>query len=344
MERLRVQEAARLRIKVTEQQVLAYLARVERQRGLPRGGFIANLKRARIDPRTVIAQIHAGLAWNQVITRRIAPRIRITPAEIEEVLARMQADKNRVQYRLREIYLPVGASDREPAVLRTAQQIMNQLRRGAPFPALARQFSGSGTAAVGGDRGLVFEAQLEPELLAAVRKMRPGQIIGPVRTITGYYIVQLISRGTLARGNTGVTTISVANVGYRYRTAAERAKAKPRHGEDRARRQVVPGDHGGCPPERRQHHPLEPERPPRPDARPRPRHYYPPESGSEIAGHPHAAGRDGVHALQEGEAQPADPRRDPPQPAAAEGQHAVAELPARSAPGGDHRNPRLGRR
>ena len=227
MERLKVEEAARLKLRVSPKSVDAYIARLERQRGLAKGQFLRNLKRARIDPTTVVAQIFSGLAWNQVISRRIAPRVRITDAEIEEVLARMNADKNRVQYRLREIYLPVGAAEREGTVLRNAQQLMNQLRRGAPFGALARQFSGSGTAAVGGDRGIVFEAQLEPQLLAAVRKMRPGQIVGPVRTITGYYIVQLIARGTIARGSTGAQTLSIANVGFRFRSRkpAERAKA-----------------------------------------------------------------------------------------------------------------------
>jgi peptidyl-prolyl cis-trans isomerase SurA len=227
MERLRVQEARRLKIRVSAKQIQAYISRIEQRRGMPKGQFLRNLKRARINPDTVIAQIHAGLAWNQVISRRIAPRVRVTAAEIEEVLARMKADKNRVQYRLREIYLPVNASASEAAVLRNAQQMMNQLRRGAPFAALARQFSGSGTAAVGGDRGQIFEAQLEPELLAAVRKMRPGQIVGPIRTITGYYIIQLIARGTLAKGSAGKNILSIANVGFRFksRKASGRAKA-----------------------------------------------------------------------------------------------------------------------
>ncbi len=228
MERLRIQEAVRLKIRVSPDQIQAYITRLEQQRGLPKGQFLRGFNRARINSSTVVAQIYAGLAWNQVIRRRIAPRIRITEGEIEEVLARMKANKNRVQYRLREIYLPVGAAERAATVLRNARQLMNQLRRGAPFGALARQFSGSGTAAVSGDRGVVFEAQLEPELLAAVRKMRPGQIVGPIRTVTGYYIVQLIARGTLVSGSARVNTLSIANVGFRFasRRPADRAKAR----------------------------------------------------------------------------------------------------------------------
>jgi peptidyl-prolyl cis-trans isomerase SurA len=226
-ERLRVQEATRLKIRINAKQVQTYVLNLERQRGLARGQFLKNFARAGVHSKTVIAQIHSGLLWNQVIARRIAPRVRITDAEIDEVLARMRVDKNRVQYRLREIYLPVSKADREATVLRNAQQLMVQLRRGAPFPALARQFSGSSTAAVGGDRGNVFEAQMEPDMLAAVRKMRPGQIVGPIRTVTGYYIVQLVARGTLASGTTGGKTLSIANVGFRYTTRrpAERAKA-----------------------------------------------------------------------------------------------------------------------
>ena len=227
LERLRIQEARRLNINVTTRQVQEYIAGIERRRGIPRGSFLKNFERAKIDPKTVFTQIYSGLMWNQVVARRIAPRIRITESEIDEVVARMQANKNRVQYRLREIFLPVASSDREPIVLRNAQQLMVQLRRGAPFAALARQFSGSSTAAVGGDRGRVFEAQLAPRLLAAVKKMRPGQIVGPVRTVSGYYIIQLVGRGTLASGNAGTPTISIANVGFRLAglNAGARAKA-----------------------------------------------------------------------------------------------------------------------
>ena len=232
LERLRVQEARRLNLKVTREQVARYILNIERQRGIARGSFLNNFKRAGVDPKTVVAQLYSGLMWNQVVARRIAPQVRITDAEIDEVIARMQANKNRVQYRLREIFLPVASADRNAAALRNAQQLMVQLRRGVPFAALARQFSGSSTAAVGGDRGTVFEAQLEPNLLAAVKKMRPGQIVGPIRTVSGYYIVQLVARGTLAAGNTGAPTLSIANVGFRLaglkpaaRTKAARAMA-----------------------------------------------------------------------------------------------------------------------
>jgi hypothetical protein len=65
------------------------------------------------------------------------------------------------------------------------------MQQGAPFPAVARQFSSLPTAANGGDAGWVSPGEMAPEVEAAVEQMRPGQLSAPIPVKDGVYIIYL---------------------------------------------------------------------------------------------------------------------------------------------------------
>jgi peptidyl-prolyl cis-trans isomerase SurA len=71
-------------------------------------------------------------------------------------------------------------------------QLAGQIRQGAPFQALARQYSEASTAATGGDLGWVTPDTLPPELAALVTQMPVGAISDPVPNSGGYSIVALV--------------------------------------------------------------------------------------------------------------------------------------------------------
>lgn len=72
-----------------------------------------------------------------------------------------------------------------------AKQLISQMQQGAPFPAVARQFSASPTAANGGDAGWVSPGEMPPEVDAALEQLRPGQLSAPIPVRDGVYIVYL---------------------------------------------------------------------------------------------------------------------------------------------------------
>ncbi|TAN52653.1 MAG: peptidylprolyl isomerase, partial [Rhodospirillales bacterium] len=63
-----------------------------------------------------------------------------------------------------------------------------------PFPALARQFSQSATAAGGGDIGWIYEGQLPADLDGVVKTLKTGEVGNPIRTLSGIHILYLIER------------------------------------------------------------------------------------------------------------------------------------------------------
>jgi peptidyl-prolyl cis-trans isomerase SurA len=161
---------------------------------MPKGGIDQFLKARNIDRATMADQITAQIAWAKTVRRRFAHSVIVSDEEINEALKEEQANAGKPRSRVAEIYLSVDNPSQDTEIKETAQHLLDQIRHGAPFPAVARQFSQSSTAAVGGDIGYVQPGQLDPEAEKLIDKLQPGQAIGPVRLTGGYYIFLLIDR------------------------------------------------------------------------------------------------------------------------------------------------------
>lgn len=211
-ERLQVQEARRLNLDVTEAEIQEQWADIERRSRMGRGELLRALRQRGVDPKSLEDQLRASVAWGKVVGRAVAPQIRVSDSEVDEVLKRYKDNKDRWQYRVQEIFLPVDRPEFDAQGQRAAQQVLALLRGGANFEAVARQFSQTGTASAGGDMGWLFEGQLEPEIERTVKQLKSGQIAGPVRSIGGYYVIRLADRRTFGGTSPDVKTIALAQV------------------------------------------------------------------------------------------------------------------------------------
>lgn len=213
-ESLQLQEAKRLRISISDREVATTLADIEKRNGMKSGTLLRALRGRGVDPQSLVDQIRAGLAWNKVIERAVRSRVRVSDAEVDDAIQRLSANKDRLQYRISEIFLAVDGPGQDATALRNASQILTLIRRGAAFGSLARQFSQSATASEGGDMGVVFQGQLEPELEAAIKRVRTGQVIGPIKTNSGYYILLLRDRRTFLKGNPDRRGVTLATASF----------------------------------------------------------------------------------------------------------------------------------
>ena len=74
-----------------------------------------------------------------------------------------------------------------------AQDILNRLKNGADFAALAKEKSTDPTAKDGGYMGATDPATLRSELRDALSRVKPGQITAPVKIPSGYAILKVSS-------------------------------------------------------------------------------------------------------------------------------------------------------
>ena len=200
-EYLQTQEATRLDIAVTDRDVEFTIDRIEQKRGMGEGGFDKFVRANRLDRGALIAQIKAEIAWTKLITRRLNSAISVGEDEIDEALARLEGSRGQPEYRVAEIFISIESTDQEPEIMKTAENLLAQLRQGAAFPEIARQFSQSATSAVGGDIGWVIERQLPAEIDAILPAMAPGDISDVIRTFDGAHIIKLVNRRTVLTAN-----------------------------------------------------------------------------------------------------------------------------------------------
>lgn len=226
-EKLKFQQAKQLKIVVTDVDLNAALAYVEKQNGLPPGGFEKVLASRGLDRASALEQLRADVAWVKVVQRSLLPTIRISEGEIDAALNRIKANLGRPERMVSEIFLPVDNPSREEEVLHLAQRLSEQIRSGADFKSVARQFSQSPTAAVGGNLDWVPQGQLEEELERALDALKMGEVSGPLRTLSGYYILQLTKQRQSSEFDPNDETVTLAQVFMPITgTAAMPAKAR----------------------------------------------------------------------------------------------------------------------
>jgi len=193
-ERLQLQEAQRLSIAIADREIDRAIGNIERSNNIPEGQLAKQLEQQGIDVKSLREKIRAQIAWGRVVGRRFAQTVAIGADEVDEELRRLAEQQGHTQYRIAEIFLAVNGPDDEQQVRQSAERLIEQLRAGASFSAIAREFSQSATAAVGGDLGWITPEQLDPALQAPITALSPGEITDPVRSPSGYHIALLIER------------------------------------------------------------------------------------------------------------------------------------------------------
>ena len=211
-ERLQWQEAQRRGIAVSEADIGEEMRLIERQNGLSEGGLDSFLRANAIDKSVLAEQLQVQIAWRNLIMSRIRPTIFVGEDEIDAVIARMRTSVGQRESYVLEIFLAVDEAAREADIARAAVRLVARLSDGAPFQAIARQFSQSSTAAAGGTLGWVEEGQLVPQLASAIAGLEIGEVSDPIATPAGYYVLKLGDRRDFMRGSAGETSFRLKQV------------------------------------------------------------------------------------------------------------------------------------
>ena len=250
-ERLQLQEAKKWNVTVSEDDIGRGVSSIEKRNGMQPGSLPSIFQRNGVSYDSLRAQMRSEIAWSKLVSRRLAPRIDIGAEEVDEIFARLKAAEGERTYRLGEIFLSVNGPDEEPSIRETAERLVEQIRGGARFSALARQFSQSATAAVGGDLGWTPRSQLDPEVAAAADRLSPGEVAGPIRTVSGFRIVTLAGKRRIATPDPDLAELDLKQIflpvpdgedpaGMRTRVDAARSEANAIEGcedlSDAARR------------------------------------------------------------------------------------------------------------
>jgi len=193
-EHLQMQEASRVKIQISSEELNRAIASIERQNRMKPGALLAQLGNAGVDTDAVREQIRADLAWMRVVGRLLQPTVRVGEEEITERLDTIRQQFGRPEYMLAEIVLPVDTPSQEEEARRLGERLLEQIKAGAPFQALARQFSQSSSAGNGGMLGWVGDSSLDDDWREPIAELNKGQVSGLIRGSGGYTILLVVDR------------------------------------------------------------------------------------------------------------------------------------------------------
>ncbi|MGH7025135.1 MAG: peptidylprolyl isomerase [Caulobacteraceae bacterium] len=186
------------------------LADIARSNNTSASQLLAQLAAQGVGADTLKSQLRAEISWRGWIRGRYGSRISIGSDQIKAYQKRMEAEAGKPQYQVTEIFVDAGRAGDMAAATAAAQQLIDQIHKGAPFAAVARQFSNSPSAANGGDVGWISPGEMPPEVDQALETLRPGQISAPIPVKDGVYIIYL--RDRRAGGTTIVVDLKQAAI------------------------------------------------------------------------------------------------------------------------------------
>lgn len=191
-ERLQDQELDRYPdLKATDAEVDEELAAMAAEVGATPQAYVASLEEFGIRATTLREQMRTQIGWQRLVGGRFQSRARVSPGAVQAALRQATEASLKKQYLIGEIYLEAARVGGQQAALNGATQLVQQMVQGAPFQAVAQQFSAAPSATRGGDAGWVVEGTVQPALQQAMDQLGPGQLSRPIPVEGGVYIIYM---------------------------------------------------------------------------------------------------------------------------------------------------------
>lgn len=188
---LKLQEAKKYDIKITPDEVQQRIQELAKQNGVSVANIENDLTKAGISVNTLKEQLHADLAWQYLVQGKYAPRLRISNNQLQQEKQRVEESLSKPQFLVSEILLDSPSEADDPQIYAGGLSLIKQMKEGAPFQAVAQQFSSAPSAAQGGDMGWIHAGDLPKEVQTVLDKMTVGSLSNPIKVSGGFYIIAL---------------------------------------------------------------------------------------------------------------------------------------------------------
>jgi len=191
-ERLQAQELTKYEdLVIDDEQVQAEITAMAQEVGATPAAYVEFLAQGGIRPSTLREQLRTQLGWSQLVGGRFQSRARVSRSAVAAAMRQVAEAATKKQYLIGEIYLESARVGGQQAALNGANQLVQQMVQGAPFQAVAQQFSAAPSATRGGDAGWVVEGTMQPALQQALDQLAVGQLSRPIPVEGGVYIVYM---------------------------------------------------------------------------------------------------------------------------------------------------------
>lgn len=193
-EALKLQEAERLEIKITDKQVSDGFLGVARNLRVSSANLTKILRDNGVNPDTLRARLRAGIAWQGVTQAAVMPRVQISDLDLDERAAGQVEEANSFDYMLKEVLFIIPRGSKTSASRRTGEA--NQFRKSFQGCATAVDLSLSYTDAAVIDVGRRHATQLPDAIAKELAGLQEGGITKPRVTDSGVSMLAVCSKAS----------------------------------------------------------------------------------------------------------------------------------------------------
>lgn len=177
-DRLRMAEAKRLGIKVTEAQVLAGMEEFAARANLTAEQLVGELQKVGIAAETFRDFVVAGLVWREAVRARYAGQVSVSEADIDKAMQTMTRPRA-LKVLASELVIPAPPGQ-EDSAMALANRLYGSISSEAEFAAAARAHSAAPTAGRGGRLDWLPLSNLPPQIAGQILGLGAGQVSKPV--------------------------------------------------------------------------------------------------------------------------------------------------------------------
>jgi parvulin-like peptidyl-prolyl isomerase len=195
---LQLTRARHLNLRVSDEDVNHQIDALKKQNDVADEQFLQLLKTRGLTLETYKKQVAESLLITKVVNAEVRSRLTVLDTELQETYRTKQqqyqvAGGQTVSHIL-FLFPPYATEQDEQRLRAKAESVLQQLRNGGQFTALARQYSDGPSAETGGLLGTFKPGELLPGFEEAAAQLQPGQISDVVKTRIGFHIIRLEAR------------------------------------------------------------------------------------------------------------------------------------------------------
>jgi peptidyl-prolyl cis-trans isomerase SurA len=191
-------QAKELDLEITDAQVDAQLEDIKRRNNFDDAAFAEALRSEGLDLQTFRAQIRAQLQNFSLLQYKIGNKVKASDEDLRNYYqSHPQEFEGEDEVHVRHIFLPLpaGASDADVAKVQAeGQRIVQRLKAGEDFSAVAKKVSKGPAAEDGGDLGWVKRGTLDRVLEDRAFALKAGQVSELVRFGPGFHVLEVEER------------------------------------------------------------------------------------------------------------------------------------------------------
>ncbi|MEN2495105.1 MAG: Chaperone SurA [Hyphomicrobiaceae bacterium hypho_1] len=194
-ERLQMQEAQRLNVLASPDEVDRALEGIAKRNKLKSEQFLANLRKNGVGAQTFKDKIRAQLSWGRVIRRRFGRSISVSMAEVDDFIAK-ESIKNNIKLRVHKLVLRLP-----PNVKQT--ELKERLREGERLKARFSDCRSTNllikdiSRGVFQDLGLISVDEIQEPARSLMIKARNGEMLSPLIKKEGVVLYAVCQRDTM---------------------------------------------------------------------------------------------------------------------------------------------------